>query len=763
MPILNQIAEVSDLYAEPVNFTYRNKNTFKTAFGGFVTHLIVIALLGYFLSLLLQMFKREIPFLNQTKFISEFPEPINITTFKDDENGMSYLANPNQRTASWPTSLGVRLDGSLITLENTNLRIKVYQLTYRNGIIEQKTLKTKLCDSFGILNQTQFDGLKLDYTYCIDDHFVLSGIQGDENSSWITIKYSNETEMIENSEVKIYDNKGKLQFELYYIVQKIYFDAFDDEVVQNSLEQKYFDNVASFAKIVDCEVGFDELHSYDNYLPDFLNSNYKYYKALKVRSFLSDLNDIADDNVLLQMNFFSSKVRILNSRRFNDVITQISKMGGLIGIMMSLGFFVSCWFVKFDQEETMMNDFYNVIDPKNNREYKKKFQFFIIDNYNTLMRAYCQKKKLVSYDTNNNEENVDDIVLNKSKLKSTFFDKIFHSKSKNEKSIGFFGKLSKGNDHSRISEFEDIKDFEEDLDDDEGLIDSNDDLKKNILKRFFTLKRIENMFNLSIEERDEMLQTFKINDANFNDAKFNFYQNIFKNKKKTKVYYANKIFYDSLKYMGYNNMNFSLVEMLKVIFCSCFHKNKSNKNSTKDNLDDKYLVYNASLQKLGIDFDLVSVLKSEKDLKNFIKIYFDENQEKIFSSINKNTVLVTDEEFENSLKKSRSSTEYDSEIKNIQNSMKEYNSFLLSIIKRGSVTNLEKKLFNIMGLSSDNIKDFCKIADAESQLNHGKIDSVNQNSDNLKNNRNKNSELNPEEKIKIENEIIDMVINNNLK
>jgi len=763
MPILNQIAEVSDLYAEPVNFTYRNKNTFKTTFGGFVTHLVVIALLGYFLSLLLQMLKREIPFLNQTKFISEIPETINITTFNDDENGLSYSSNPNQRTAFWPTSLGVRLDGSLITLENTNLRIKVYQLTYRNGKIEQKTLKTKLCDSFGILNQTQFDGLKLNSTYCIDDHFLLSGIQGAENSSWITIKYSNETAIIENSEVKIYDNKGKLQFELYYIVQKIYFDAFDDEVVQFSLEQKYFDNVASLSKIVDCEVGFDELHSYDNYLPDFLNSNYKYYKALKVRSFLSDLNDLTQDNILLQINFFSSKVRILNSRRFNDVISQISKMGGLIGIMMSLGFFVSCWFVKFDQEETMMNDFYNVIDPKNNREYKKSFQFFIIDNYNVLMKAYCQKKKLVSYDTNNKEENYEDILLNKSKLKSSFFEKIFQSKLKNEKSIGYIGKLSKGNDHSRISEFEDIKDFEEDLDDDEGLIDSNDDLNKNILKRFFTLKRIENMFNISREERDEMLQNFKLNDANFSDTKFNFYQNIFKSKKKTKVYYANKIFYDSLKYMGYNKMNFSIVEMLKVIFCSCFIKKKINKNYTKNNLEDKYLVYNASLQKLGIDFDLVSVLKSEKDLKNFIKIYFDENQEKIFSSINKNTILVTNEEFEYLLKNSRSSTEYDSEIKNMQNSMKEYYSFILSIIKRGSVTNLEKKLFNIMGLNSDNIKNFCKIVEAESQSNQAKIDSDILNSDNLKNNQNKNSEFNPQEKIKIENEIIDMVIRNNLK
>ena len=48
-----------DIYAEPINFTYKNKRSYRTVLGGLITLISVMAVFAYFGTLLAKMFARE--------------------------------------------------------------------------------------------------------------------------------------------------------------------------------------------------------------------------------------------------------------------------------------------------------------------------------------------------------------------------------------------------------------------------------------------------------------------------------------------------------------------------------------------------------------------------------------------------------------------------------------------------------------------------------------------------------------------------------
>lgn len=743
----NKLGELLDLYSEPVNFSYKKRKYFPTLFGASITILIFGVLFLYFAILIYQMSLREAPSILTNKMIHNKPNPVSVwkDISYDDLNATRSLipeAMLNQ-TGYFYTTIGIRYsngpDFYLIPLDETYLELVVEQVQIVNGELESTPLNVQKCPKFGNFNKSQFESLTLNETYCFNDNYTLSGIQGAEGSSWVELKISYcQNKSTCHTEEEIVAYLENIQFEFYYQNRNMNTTAFGDNLISSEILEVYWDIVPAFSIITTCEIGIDRIRSYDGYFPDFLQPQYTQTFSFMVRKFESQLADLNKNRRILVLMFVPSRENSVIWRRFDDVLSQAAVVGGISTIIIMIGYLIVVLFSNFYYEESLMNDFYNVVPPEKNKEIVKSFDDFLREQYNILVRKYFYKfdklrshviitiPKEVEMEEKKSEEKVEEKVEDEENLGSQKEKSLPAASNKKIDSEGDNLILIKAN-----TLFD--ENLDRNLNDDEGIAKtfSNSD-ELNALKRHFTMKRIESLFSLSKTDRDNFLQNIREK----NDNNVDFFDLLLAEKKKTSLFYIEKIVYNIFLYSSNDKMYFNVCEMfLKLFCCCCIKRRKAKETKVKikpglkqltqvdkgknlTNLGKKIKIFKTAEMRLGLDFDLVSVLKTVDNFEKFTKVYFDHTQAEVFDSVNKPTIKVLSldeqEEMDEDLDENGNvKTEIESDLEMLT----EIRQLLIEIMKEGKVTNVEKNIFINMGIELEEIKQFAEVMKEAKALN----------------------------------------------
>ena len=570
-----------DLYSTPVNYSYHKYYLYPSICGGIVSLILYLLLLAYFIYLLFDMVKDENPFVYTTKYYNDFPSTLEILYDDSNDNDLSKFDESDKNKAVWYFSIEIDSD---IDYHN-NLSIEFYQFYYNSSTIKNEKLEGDSCKK----NKSYYKNDDFKNYLCLKSKsFTLKGIYGFKDSSWLEIHIN-----------KINDNLNyeKLKINFYYENHIINISKFHKDITPTTLDEVYWEFLPHNTKISELTLSLDTIGTIDTFLPTYLN-NYKKKNIIFAKKWDDQIKN-QENNTLLKIRIFLDRHSIKTERKFEDVITIFALIGGLIGLIIPLGTILVFCIRDFRMTESMMNDSYYIIDPAEIGEVPT-FDEFLKNHLKVLLKLYSNPKK-----------------HKKNKIKQNLI--------KNE--------------------------IEKELMNNEGITKNS----FNPLEKFFTLKRIENLFG---KQRNELLSN---NIKNLkNDEKIEYdidYSNI--NQQKYIIY---KLIYDCAKYKSQPDFKFSILELIFFYAFNCckskkrkiieeidfndkeFHTGKNNiyiknfdiktlkEEDIKINKSDlKVSVYRSALKRLGIDFDLINILKTEEGFENFEKMILEKYERVIFN------------------------------------------------------------------------------------------------------------------------------------
>ena len=710
-----------DLYSVPVNFTYHKFYLYPSIWGGIFSLILELLLLAYLVFLLYDMSEREFPELAIHTKYTPFPNKIKI--LKDDtlndfnSTPKDVPGNKDNEETYWYASIGIKEDGGLINIDESAFSINVKQMTINKDgkLTTSKSISVENCQSFGddFVSEKQFNDLKLFNTKCINEEYQLEGLYGFINSSWLEIEISCDHCDSNNLQGKSY------QVEFYYQSRNLDLTQFTDDVVVSVLEQVYWDILPKHLKVSNLKVSLDRILTNDYFLPRFIVRKYKEKYIFNTKSWSeqikSNLNNANQNNTVLILRIIPDIISTTTERAFDDILTQLAMIGGLAGVVFPVGFLFVYSIRNFRMSENMMNDCYYIIDPKKKGKIKD-FDQFIINHYKKLLSISGSKSK-----KDNKKKQLQEEQHMNEKIISSEENNFEHLNSDKQKIVARKQIINKY-----------LK--ESGLEDNEGITSSS----FNPCERFFTLKRIENLYGITTTQRSKP--------NNNNDLS----QILNKEKANQIKYICYKFIYDSSIYKSQPDFSFNICEMFGYFFfvmCCCKRKKqifklespenqketkevgKHNKlasevktsdenmisNSTDsiqlDNkeikainqeslMEKKYAVYYGANKKLGVDFDLINILKSREGFDYYTRVYFEKYQRNLFYSASKPTIKENDIGDDDEADEEKEEQEYKDMIQVYKNLLKMMISF------EGNLDNYQKKLLFLMGRSNDDINMF---------------------------------------------------------
>jgi hypothetical protein len=743
-----------DQFATEVNFTYNRQLSYKTCCGGVVS-IIVMGILGVYLVYLLNiMVRREFPdTIVRWNFAEEGPPSLNIlydpTYDVPNVNKTVILPQDIEHISYFYTSIALRdTNNRLLTYDPRVIKISVKQVDLFNNTFIYTDKSFKPCTKFGDFSLHDYDYLTLNYTYCINDNFAISGFPGKEGSSYLEVKFSvckNDPTCLPSANVSSIIKGAKIEF---YYQSNIINATSTEKVVTGTIEQTYWDIVPSFTKISTIQIGLDNLESYDSYLPDFIWNKKSYHSALVIRDIATKLSDIDTSNNILVLRISNSRISKLTERRFVDLITQLGKIGGIIGIPVMFGTLFVFLFANFEFKVNMTNVFYNIIDPSNTKNVSKSFNSFLKEHYNFLMTEYeklrerPEKEMELQNITQKQQQEIgrtEDAYekklnyLIKCKLDNNIFEKLF-TLSKIEKMFGL-------NINDRRELLEEFKGRNYKLDEGKPLLSSQGGGEENVISvqplkteddesKFFreqssNLGEKESQVEKITREKSDLFELEKMlkqqksrkSKNKKNKDSRNYYSFFLKNRERTIDYYKYSILYQIFKFINYDKLLLKPYELFLKLFCGCCIRRKSvseikenmfkkNNNGQKETILQKRCdILETASERMTIDFDLAYLLKSVYDFEKFIIILFTEEQLSVYKSVAKPTITLA-------LLNDKSKHLIDDleevagdESERDKKHMDEFEEFLNQMTHR-EIEDVDLKLMRIMGLSFEQAYKF---------------------------------------------------------
>lgn len=706
-----------DLYSVPVNFTYHGYYLYPSFWGGIFSLILEILLVAYLIFLFYDMAQREFPELAISTKYDSIPEGIHLMNNESFINPTSHKGNnESYPNTSFYFAVGVKRNYNLQeeSVINEAYKISVYQV-YANDIGERynETLSIKPCTQFGdgFVDNDSFTKLQLFNALCITSNSYLSGIYNYPKSEWLEIVITKENE----SNIESAD-----QFEFYYQSRSLNTTKFTKNITVSVLEEVFWDVLSNYTKVSHLKVSSDKILTNDYFLPRFIVRKYKEKYALSTKSWSDQTKGIEKyygKEALLILRISLDCITNITERTFHDILTQLAMIGGLAGVVFPVGFIFVFSIRNFRMTENMMNDSYYIIDPKNNDSIKC-FKDFIISHYNKLIQILknTPQKKGQSIKGNNEE------ATELKKMSSVDEDKTNEKEEFNPKKEKLNQLLSE----------------EKELEDDEGITKKD----FNPVERFFTLKRIENLFGLTPEDRKNALT------ADDPSKNLNF-QNVDQIK-----YTCCKFIYDSTVYKSQPDFTFNIGEMFSYFFfvlCCCKRKKEvfsllnsspqskevledfkqkpktrtmltsgSEKTEEKENTsgiekneekvkkeelstkEKKYAVFHGAEKKLGADFDLVNILKTIEGFDYFTKVFLEQHQRVLFYSVSKPTIRYDSDDDDDNKKRKDINKKEEKEFEDIKEM---YNSLLSMVCtSKGKLEEYQVRLLELMGRTPEDIQ-----------------------------------------------------------
>ena len=117
--------------------------------------------------------------------------------------------------------------------------------------------------------------------------------------------------------------------------------------------------------------------------------------------------------------------------------------------------------------------------------------------------------------------------------------------------------------------------------------------------------------------------------------------------------------------------------------------------------ETKYAVYRGATKKLGVDFDLVNILKTIEGFDYFTKVFFEKNQRALFYSVSKPTI----KEDENDKEGNQVKESDNKEVQEYQDIQDMYKNLLRMIFNsKGKLEDYQIRLLELMGRTPEEIQ-----------------------------------------------------------
>ena len=693
-----------DLYSVPVNFTYHNYYLYPSFWGGIFSLILELLLVAYLAFLCYDMAQREFPELAISTKYDYFPEGVHIINNVTFKNATKVNVNTSTYSnTSFYAAVGIKRKFNLQNEAgyNDSYEINAFQIHIdENGNRANETLSTELCTQFGdgFVTDESFKSLALFNASCITSNFYLKGIYNYPKSKWLEIVISKKTPNNIDSDD---------QFEFYYQSRSLNTTKYTKNITVSVLEEVFWDVLEDYTKVSHLKVSIDKILTNDYFLPRFIVRKYKEKYALSTKSWSDQTKGLEKYyglNALLIIRVSLDTITSITERAFHDVLTQLAMIGGLAGVVFPVGFIFVFSIRNFRMTENMMNDCYYIIDPKNTDSIQG-FDDFVTSHYNKLIRLLRDKppKKAQSKKAPK-EETIE--LKNMPTIDEDKSDEKEESNPKKEK----LNRL--------LSETE--------LYDDEGITRKD----FNPVELFFTLKRIENLFGLTPEDRINALTaadpSMSLNFQKVDETKYVCY----------------KFIYDSTVYKSQPDFTFNIGEMFSYFFfvlCCCKRKKEVfnllnypthskevsgdikkkpssrsvltsglEKTEEKDKREElsvkekKYAVFHGAARKLGVDFDLVNILKTIEGFDYFTKVFLEKHQRVLFYSVSKPTIKDDSDDDED---KNNGRDPNDKEAQEFEDIQEMYKNLLCMIYNsKGKLEEYQVRLLELMGRTPEDIQ-----------------------------------------------------------
>jgi len=171
-------------------------------------------------------------------------------------------------------------------------------------------------------------------------------------------------EVVNNMQIYLFFTNAKINITDYENPIKLYFDY-----------QDFFTSYL-MKKTKSFEFSNQRLVTFDSAFPQFLDKSNITNYAFTIFDFGNTVSDLADGNLYRAMFYSSNKV-FNTERKYSNILDIMGLVGGLSKILLTIGSLVTLYIMNVKLNESMINEFYSVIDPTNTENVNLNFEGFI--------------------------------------------------------------------------------------------------------------------------------------------------------------------------------------------------------------------------------------------------------------------------------------------------------------------------------------------------------------------------------------------------
>ena len=473
-----------DMYGQPIQFKYKNSAYFATTCGLIASIIVVIIIIVYIVLYIIDVAEMSVPIVLNVP-INQYPSPRyefipDYNGYFDSNSDMPNLNADKPYTGYLQLAFCVRnrIENKWTALTSTNLVIEVentIKTKDANGIQNVQLFYDK-CERIGYLNENIYKKMNLNEVYCIYTPFTLNRDTLDENEYGIVdIKVKKLTKgchVMKVSDLDSYktfkskvnvtktfpkeehnwsafvNNNGDDQcgdgtfdvnnYDFYFMyLNTLVNETQIDNTIQHYLDWKQIEMNDQLKSSVSVFFQKNKLTSFKTVIPKSLSNKNttEYYVSFDNDKYSNTPSNVntgsdSDSNHILEITIKSSDRINQPERTYTSLFDILGKIGGLSKIIILIGGLFVMYSSSMRLKESLVNDFYTVIDPINNDKVNKDFIEYINEIHNSDN----------DHNNNNNEGNaiITDMQSKENELKCFF-------KPKAEKILSVYNDLNGNN------------------------------------------------------------------------------------------------------------------------------------------------------------------------------------------------------------------------------------------------------------------------------------------------------------------------------
>ena len=642
-----------DLYSLPVEFTYHKKTRTSSLIGGFCSFLICSIISFYVYSLIIGINTTHPTIYEVKNFVHQAGE---ITLFPYDVS----TQNDNKFKYKFFFFLAIRNGSNILIPFDESLFVpKFYIVTQKNNTLLKKNLL--------YTNTTSIDDIKnvfisqnLSNTITLKQIFTIKGNYGANDSSYIqfdlercnsfTKKSCQTNESINQFitsctfEIFIWDENFNLTSKINPIYAK--------------LIQHHFKLDTKTKKVIEIKLSVDSLTSYEPNYPKFIDKTHTIISTLSYSQPEKYLR-AQDNNILISVYLTSDNQNIDYTRIYSNIFDFLFIVGGVEYFLVGFTMLFIYTYIKHRIDESMANDFYNIIDPDKEESILKKYHIYLKERLKIFDKNY---KEL----NNNFENDLMNRFFNEAKIKKIFPTKDKANQSPLERPLEII--IEKNIKKDSIIQLIEMKSFKKTIDNTNR---SNCELND------------KNSIN---EEENTHLSEYEVNYVEL---------------------YKNRILYDIFKYEFNDKMYFSMSEVLMSCFCPWWANKKSRK---------RFEIFKLANTKMQLEIDFYNLIKAINDVDKLKEIFFDREQIILFDSLASVSISfskINEEKKEKEINvkeiNGNETIDEDDELTTKKNRLLKEMEMLLSNMEKKSVGNIDRLLLEYIGIDPNVITHFSTI------------------------------------------------------